>query len=99
MRRFLFRPALPKGPPPGSVTPTILSEAGLVVCPRCGGLCRSPTGWNPWTGRDERMILVGNRTARCPHCHAQHYITPTLARRYNHRLYPDDPAYAPDEDD
>jgi hypothetical protein len=44
------------------------------------------------------MILVGGKTARCPHCRVQHYITPALAREYNHRLSSDDPAYAPDED-
>lgn len=97
-RRFTFGPPSPKGPPPGSVTPDSLSEDGLVVCPACGGRCRTPTAWNPWNGLDEPMVLVANKTNRCPHCSIVHFVSPSLAREFNHRLFPDDPQYAPEED-
>jgi hypothetical protein len=96
-RRFTFRPPPPKGPPPGSVTPDTLSEDGLVICPSCRGLCRTPTAWNPWNGRDEPMILVALNTNHCPHCGIVHFVSAGLAREFNHLLFPDDPQFFPVE--
>jgi DNA-directed RNA polymerase subunit RPC12/RpoP len=96
-RRFTFGPLPPKGPPHGSVTPDTLTADGLVVCPACGGRCRTPTAWNPFNGRDEPMILVALKTNRCPHCEIVHFVSPRLAREFNHRLFPDDPQYFPEE--
>jgi hypothetical protein len=66
----------PKGPLPGSVTPDTPSEDGLVVCPACRGRCRTPVAWNPWNGLEEPMVLIGNRTATCPHCGVVHCSRP-----------------------
>ena len=44
------------------------------------------------------MILVPLKTNRCPHCNVAHFVSPRLAREFNHRLYPDDPQFFPEED-
>lgn len=83
---------IPRTRPPGSVVPTLKQDDPTVlVCGSCGGEVVTPVGWNPWTGSDDRMILLANRTAACPHCGIQHWITADIARRHNAALYPDNP--------
>ncbi len=88
--------ALKARTPPGekpadAVVPAWDGKGGL-ICPRCGGTCRTPQAWNPWNGRDEKMVLVAGKCNNCPHrgCGAVHYVTEELARLHNSYLYPED---------
>jgi hypothetical protein len=101
-RRFIFRPRRTKTQPPGTVIP-ILREGTDLECPTCHGRCHTLPMWNPWLGYEEPMILAAGGTCRCPHegCKAIHWMEPSLAREYNHRLYPEDPQFqvpAPGDD-
>jgi hypothetical protein len=90
-RRWTY---IPRTRPPGSVVPTLKQDdPTILICPSCGGEVETPVGWNPWTGTDEKMILLSNRTANCPHagCEALHWILPDVARRHNEAAYPDNP--------
>lgn len=82
----------PKGPPPDAVVPRLLPN-GELECPRCGRRCRTPVAWNPWSGIEERMVLVPGKTCECPNCGCLHLFPPSLAMTHNRILYPDDPAY------
>lgn len=86
----------PKGEkPPEAVVPTLLPD-GKLLCPKCGRHCVTPKAWNPWNGRDEKMILVAGKCNDCPQCGCQHFVTEELALEHNHYFFPDDPQYALD---
>lgn len=83
----------PKGEKPeDAVVPTLTAE-GECRCPKCGKTARTPEAWNPWTGRDERMVLVPGKCNDCPNCGVRHFVTEELAQAHNHMLYPDDPQF------
>jgi predicted RNA-binding Zn-ribbon protein involved in translation (DUF1610 family) len=74
------------------VVPTLkVGDPTVLVCPACGHEAVTPVSWNPWTLTTERMILIADRTARCPHCGAVHWILPDVARRHNAAIYPHNP--------
>ncbi len=78
-----------------SVIPRLL-PSGLLLCPRCGNQCRTATVPNPNLGfREEPMVLVAGKHAKCPHegCDAYHYFTEELARAFNRKLFPEDRRY------
>lgn len=78
--------------PPGSVVPGLREgDPTTLICPACGRGVVTPVGWNPWTGTDDRMILLPNRTAACPHCGVEHWILPDVACRHNQAVYPHNP--------
>lgn len=89
--RFRFDTS-PKGPPPDAVVPRLLA-GGDLECPKCKGVCRTPLAWNPWSGVEERMILVANKTCDCPHCGCVHLFPAALAAAHNRILYPRDSRY------
>jgi hypothetical protein len=82
----------PNGPPLDAVVPRLLPD-GSLECPKCKGVCRTPVAWSPWSGIEERMVLVAGKTCDCPHCRCVHLFPPGLALAHNRILYPDDPQY------
>lgn len=83
----------PKGEKPeDAVVPTLMDD-GKLLCPKCGRHCVTPKAWNPWNGRDEKMVLVAGKCNDCPQCGCKHFVTEDLALAHNHFWFPDDPQY------
>ena len=70
---------------------TITAQADM-KCPKCGVEIITPTGFNPFNQREEKMVLVPGNPYRCA-CGAVFTVTPEQALEHNHHWFPEDPAF------